>query len=423
MTSFSNYLCRTLLIGLLIGLMSACGGGGSNSNGTTGNNAPSPSSTGTITASNSMNVVVDSGIASSGSVNQLFATVTICQPGSNIHCQTIDHVMVDTGSTGLRVFSAAIPATVNLPGVTGPSGMPLFNCVQFIDNTYAWGSVAKADLVLGGKTAANVPIQIMAYPTHSNPNQLCSSRGRANQITSALALGANGILGLGLFKEDCGADCVTNAANGSYFTCPSAACTSTVPSTASLASQLKQPVALFASDNNGLLIDLPAVAAAGAVQLNGALIFGLDTQPNNQMTSVTVLTTDGFGYITTKISSQSLTTSFIDSGSNGLFFDSASLPLCSSGGTTNGFYCPGSPINLSATLVGANSQTASVNFSITNAMTSFANTSLAVLPTLAGSIGDTQTFDWGLPFFYGRRVFMGIKDSVTTRGTGPFYAF
>jgi hypothetical protein len=78
---------------------------------------------------------------------------------------------------------------------------------------------------------------------------------------------------------------------------------------------------------------------------------------------------------------------------------------------------------LSATLVGANAKTAAVTFLIGNALSLFADPSLAVLPTLSGPMGDAQTFDWGLPFYYGRRVFLGIDRQVSAQGTGPFYAF
>jgi hypothetical protein len=409
MTCFNKVACRTLLTFLLISLLGACGGGGT-------------STVVPITSSNAMAVLVDAGV-SGNAVNQLFASVTLCQPGNSSRCQTIDHLLVDTGSSGLRVFSASIAAGVNLPRLTVASGMPLLNCVQFIDNTFAWGPVAMADVVLGGKTATGLPIQIMADPAYNSPNRLCSSSGRATELTTAASLGANGILGLGLFKDDCGADCVTNPNNGSYFTCTTTACTATVASAAPITSQVKHPVPLFASDNNGLLIDLPKVNAAGAAQLNGLLIFGIGTQTNNQMTPASVLTTDAFGYIHTQFAGRSLATSFIDSGSNGLFFDSTTLPACGASSNANGFYCPTAPVSLSATLQGVNAQSSSVNFAITNALTAFANPSLTVLPTLSGPIGDAQTFDWGLPFFYGRKVFLGIEGAASSQGIGPFYAF
>jgi hypothetical protein len=409
MTSFVKVAFLTLLLGLL----NACGGGGG------GGTAGTPGSvTPPVTASNVMAVVVDSGVAGNA-VNQLFASVKVCQPGNASQCVTIDHLLVDTGSTGLRVFASAIPSSVNLPRLTAASGLPLLDCVQFIDNTFAWGPVASADLVLGGKTAATVPIQIIADPSYSHPSSLCSSRGSANQLTTPSDLGANGILGLGLSKEDCGATCENSLYNGSYYACTTTACTATTPTTAAaIDHQVKHPVPLFATDNNGLLIDLPAVPPTGAKQLDGQVIFGIDTQTNNRLTSESLLTTDVYGYITTNLSPGSqLTTSFIDSGSNGLFFDSAALPSCG----TNGFYCPSAPVSFSASLVGLNSQPVLVSFSVSNASTM--SQSFTALPALAGSINDAQTFDWGLPFFYGRKVFIGIDGTVKAQGTGPFYAF
>jgi hypothetical protein len=34
-----------------------------------------------------------------------------------------------------------------------------------------------------------------------------------------------------------------------------------------------------------------------------------------------------------------------------------------------------------------------------------------------------NTFDWGLPFFFGRTVFVAISGSATPQGPGPFWAF
>ena len=74
-------------------------------------------------------------------------------------------------------------------------------------------------------------------------------------------------------------------------------------------------------------------------------------------------------------------------------------------------------------MIGATGATAPVNLAVDNALQLFASPANAVLPTLAGTFGDSQGFDWGLPFFYGRRVFLGIEKETSTVGTGPFYAF
>jgi len=414
-----RFCCVVALIGLTA-LVAACGGGG----GGTSASSDVPSLTVLpipAVQGNVLGVTVDSGPANSGTnVNRLYTTVSICQPGSVTQCQTIDHVLVDTGSSGLRLLSSVMAPALSLSRVTGTGGLPLLNCEQFVDGTFAWGPVTRADIVLGSKTASNVPIQVIADPAFSSLAQACSRSGVS--LTSITTIGANGILGLGLFKQDCGVGCISNTHNGFYYTCTNVNCTATQGATASIAQQLKNPVPLFSADNNGVLIDLPAVSSASASVLNGSLIFGIGTQSNNQLKFATVLAANANGYITTRLGVQSLTRSFIDSGSNGLFFDSATIQSCGSNAT--GFYCPNSTTTLSATMVDINAVSTSVfSFSVENASTLFAGGINAVTPNLSGPAGDSTSFDWGLPFFYGRRVFFGIEGMSPSLATDGFYAF
>jgi hypothetical protein len=378
---------------------------------------------------NALVVTVDTGPADSGyNVNRLYTNVTICSPGSVTLCQTIDHVLVDTGSTGLRLLASKVVPALQLRNVSSLATSPLLNCVQFVDNTFAWGPVVAADIVLAGETAGGVPIQLIADQAFGSPAAVCSGGGRA--MTDPTALGANGILGIGLFKEDCGADCVNNTRNGSYFTCADASCSATNGVTATIAKQVKNPVPLFATDKNGALIDLPPASAAAST-LTGALIFGIGTQSNNQLVnnqlaSVTILSTDSLGYITTSLTLPGrlpMSNSFIDSGSNGLYFDSNTTAIPNCPNPSGSFYCPTTLTNLSATLLGANGKSSTFQFSIGKASEMFGDSTRAVLPNLAGSLADPNSFDWGLPFFYGRRVFFGIEGMNPSLASGPFYAF
>ncbi len=391
----------------------ACGGGG-------GSSAPAttPTQVTTPVLTNVVPIVVDGGPIGN-TVNVPYATVTVCQPGSQTQCQTIDHVLLDTGSTGLRVLSSVLSSALGLPVANGASGQPLLNCSQFLDASFTWGPLARADVSLGSNTASNLPIQVIADPRYNAISSACST-GQSNASISAL--GAKGILGVGLFQQDCGVGCTNVTNNGVYFTCASAACTKAVPTTVSQDQQLQNPISSFTHDNNGMVLDLPSVASSGATSVSGSMYFGIGTQTNNGLGAASVLTTDGNGYITVSFAGRNLTTSFIDSGSNGIYFDSASIAACTAS-NVSGFYCPAAASTLSAINIGANGTRTTVSFGIDNATRLLSNTTNIVLPTLAGTVGDSRTFDWGLPFYLGRRVYTGFDGKATGSVQGPFFAY
>jgi hypothetical protein len=78
-------------------------------------------------------------------------------------------------------------------------------------------------------------------------------------------------------------------------------------------------------------------------------------------------------------------------------------------------------VNLTATNIGANNASTVVNFTIDSASTLFSNTSDNVFPTLGGP--NPGAFDWGLPFFFGRKVYTAIEGASTPGGPGPYWAY
>ena len=393
-------------------IVAACGGGDGGS-GSGSSNGP------VAAAANVVSLEVNSG-PNGNSVNTLFTTVTVCVPGSTSECQTIDNIQVDTGSTGLRILSSAL--TLTLPLTAAPDGNTLVECTQFVDG-YSWGPVASTDLTVSGETAASLPVQVIGDSRYPTVPADCSGTGTAEDTVTAF--GANGILGVGVFKQDCGSYCSSNAASGYYYSCSASACNE---SAAPLVSQVPNPVSYFTTDNNGTIISLASVNSAGAATVSGSLIFGIDTQSNNKSGTETVLDLDDtYGEFTTVFNGVSLTTSFIDSGSNGYFFNDSSDAALSQCSDTNysGFYCPASTLTFSGTLQGASGNSAAVSFSVGNAETlSTNNPAYSAFPTLAGPYSSsTTTFDWGLNFFYGRRVANAIENETTSVGTGPYVAF
>lgn len=389
-----------------------CGGGGSGSSLTSGiGGSPPP-------ASNVVSVVVDAGpTTTSPDVNTLFTTVTVCTPGSTTNCQTIDHIEVDTQSFGLRILAPAL--TLALPVQAAVGGGSLLECTVFVDG-YSWGPVALADVKISGESASSVPVQVIGDPNFSTVPAECSGQAPTEEDTVA-TFGANGILGIGVFDQDCGTTCVTAVDNGFYFACTSTACQG---ATVALASQVTNPVSLFTKDNNGSIIQLPNVAAEGAATLTGTLTFGIDTQTNNASGSETVLTVDPqFGYLTAIFNGTPLNMSFIDSGSSGIFFTDTGIAACADPSYSQ-YYCPPEPLNLDVTLQGANGVTGAISFSVDNAeILQTNNPTFVVLPTLAGTNPIPASFDFGLPFYYGRRVATALENSSTSLGAGPYVAY
>ena len=105
--------------------------------------------------------------------NGLFTSVTICVPASTVSCQTIDGVLVDTGSSGLRILSSVL--TLTLPQQTA-NGNPVVECNQFLDG-YTWGPVQVADVGMAGERASAVPIQVIGAPGFSAIPDSCTSSG------------------------------------------------------------------------------------------------------------------------------------------------------------------------------------------------------------------------------------------------------
>jgi len=387
----------------------SCGGG-------SGGSTPPPPPPPPPPTSNVASVIVDQG-PSGNSVNTLFTSITVCAPGSTTSCQTIDHIQVDTGSYGLRLIA---PLTVTLPVQMLASGNSLVECTQFVDG-FSWGPVALADITIAGETASSLPVQVIGDSRFPTVPTGCSGTGTAEDTVATF--GANGILGIGPFELDCG-DCDTNAAEGVYYACASA--TSCTETTVPTAMQVSNPVTHFAADNNGSIIDLPAVAATGAVTLSGSLIFGIDTQSNNQSGTETVLTLDGMAELAITFNGATLANSFIDSGSNGIFFADSNIPTCTATGLTT-FYCPGSTQTLGLSIQGANgAMVNNLTFGVGNTQTMLnANPTFNVFPQLAGTLpaGNAGTFDYGLAFFYGKRVAVAVEGNMTSVGTGPYIAF
>jgi hypothetical protein len=391
--------CAAVLVGMAVTSLLGCGSSGDSS--PSGLSGPSGSNVLTIT-------VNPSSAAICTIANAPCTQITICQPGTST-CQTISDILVDTGSSGLRIFASSL--TLTLPS------SHIGECMHFGGGT-DWGAVQTVDVILAKEPAVSVPIQVVD-PTFAG--QYTSAGQPASNICGVAAVdsdpaqvGHNGILGVGVFQFD----------GGFYYNCMPLPCAAVAVSPSQ---QVQNPVGLLPVDNNGVIVALPSVPASGLPSLTGSLILGIGTASNNQPSGVTVLPTDSSGRIVTHFHPSPSTSTqqpgIIDSGSNVLFFSDSSLsiPLCP--GALSLLYCPSSPLHFSAVNTGSSgSPSSSVNFQIANPMP-LLSSGHAAINNVGGPAVFSGTFDWGLPFFFGRTVYVGLSGKTSVLGTGPFLAY
>ena len=447
----ADRLARAIAAGATVVLactLGACGGGSTSETtiiggGLTGASGGTLAAIDTPTGANTTEIVVDSGPAASfslGATNIPYVTVTVCAPGSTT-CATIDHVFLDTGSVGLRLLQSRV-STLGLPAVmvpadaahATPAGIAL-ECYPFVLGA-VWGSLASADIRIGGELASAVPVQLIddSTPAANTPPADCVTASNGGLLTSAASLQANGILGVGMVAYDCGLNCITgNYASGHtlYYSCSGATCTAAaIP----VDLQIQNPVVHFAVDNNGTIISLPSLPDLGVGVARGRLVFGIGTQSNNQIpVTAQMLFVDpnpanvSYLSLATSVDGTNYPDSYIDSGSNALFFDDATIALgcqSSSGasGTTGGWYCPVTAAHRTATITDVSGASKQLNVTIANADALFSTSSLA-FSDLGGTVSQGKnTFVWGLPFFYGRSVFTSIWGQALSPN-GPWNAF
>ncbi len=425
----------------LLGVLGGCGGGGSSTD-----SNPFPSSQLAVGSNsidqysglyvnnisscsvqsglqpNVIQVCVDDGPYTSsgrqiGAGNRPFVTVRVCVPGSTTACVDVDHMLVDTGSTGVRIAVPALRTALPLPAIKH-NGNPIAECMHFISG-WAWGSLNEADIYVGGLVARKVPIQMMGNSS-LNPRlggngagafprvpTACSQAFGTNvtEVGTVDAMRANGIIGLGVWLDD-----ALNVAD-QFFTCTGNVCNSI--STLPRSSYPRHIGRDFPSFSGGVALQMRAIGSNGSRNLPGTLTFGIATLPS----TVNRLALDPSGYFTTRLSGVTYTKSFIDSGSSGIFFDtrSSSLPKCTS---YPDFYCPTITTPIFASSTDFLDRTGSINFSVGNAEESINNPLVPnALNNLAGpvsTLSSSATSDFfllGFPFFVGRTVYTVMQDT------------
>jgi hypothetical protein len=368
---------------------------------------------------NSIPVTVDKGPQGT-STNVPYVSVKVCAPGTD-NCQTIDHVLLDSGSTGLRLLASALQNPAALTSNADASAPMLAECFPF-GSGYTWGSVKKADIHLGKKTALNVPVQLINDAELPSAPAKCQQEGiNAGNLK---VMQANGILGISSDTVDCGSLCTGSSVARVYYMCSNGDCE---VARLSIADQVPNPISKFDRDNNGVVIVFPSVRDGDAT-VTGRLIFGIGTRPNNQLRHANIYALDEDRFIENVLVNGTTTKVAIDTGSTGSFFNMAGdPPVCASvPGLTDKYFCA-----KGQTIFQFPAQTSPISVAVntTNPVQYQQTYPLAAVnPSLTGPTGGTNTPDaatsvLGLPFFFGRSVFIGFDGAKAGSAKGPFNAF
>ena len=475
----------------LVALLVSCGGGGDSTTTTISGNGinslgqspavslnPKP-----VQTDNNLLVNVEDGprgFLLLPNANILYATVTVCSPTDTSKCVSIDHVQVDTGSVGLRVLASKVKS-LNLPPVEVSSRSDFITSLNLVpaDNPVVhtwecfpfvigglWGANAKAVVGLGRQFTTPVAVHLIedeTDPTKAMQSPAdCTSKADGHILSSAGALGSNGILGVGSTNIDCGFVCLdgsyaTNSTFVQYYGCLPGAiaigkCDTKAKVDANL--QVSNPISALVDPgrlpadnrfNNGLVLVMPAVTNPGAASASGELIFGVDTiygsstlsnntVPLNTNTKKVMLgvnpsNIDAYLNITTQLSRgsniQTYFGSYLDTGTNGIFFnDNSSAPIPKCANST--WYCPTKTLTLNALLSDGGSTSLNVvdlQFQVGNAEGLFSTSNTAFGDAAGAAPGNNTDFAWGMPFFYGKRVYMSIWDITVSGSPAPWYAW
>jgi len=187
----------------------------------------------------------------------------------------------------------------------------------------------------------------------------------------------------------------------------------------------------FSTDNNGVVITLPAVSAAGtATPVMGSLIFGVGTETNNKPPKGTIALANELanGIFRVNLGSTKATV-YIDSGTDDLVATDSAIAKCKDnqpGGSI--YYCPSKNTAISMGVYSYTKTAPAFNmgFTIANSdnllsVSDVAYSSLAEAVSPGSTLSST-TYAMGLSTFFGRTMYFVFNGKTSSLGTGPINA-
>ena len=355
----------------------------------------------------------NSGVCSR-TINGPCVSVTICSPTNPTSCQTIDDILIDSGSVGLRIFSSELNSSLrnSLPAES-INNQPIANCVGYGDLSVNWGPVAIANISLGNEsTTKSIPI-LLIDASYIDNGAAClqnyNSTGQTFHLqTSPADFRYNGILGVASRVYDNVTD---------YFSCTNSSCSKSPTIKDNNSQLLANPIAFLPkSYESGITFKFPVIGNRGAINAVGYAVFGVGSNKDNTFESDVKIypisnCTDVFICMPTTLEGSSIEHGFLDTGSNFFYFNDANIKK-----NNYGYYIPSSIITLSPI---NNSIPTNINIANYDIITKTRNTSF----NNNGVKTDDNILDYGLPFFFGKTIYICFAGMTCNGIAGPYWAF
>ncbi len=276
-----------------------------------------------------------------------------------------------------------------------------------------------ANISLGNQsTIESIPIQLINASFADGGNECFKTLNGLGDngyklATSPEDFGVNGILGVAPFIND---------EVSEYFSCNTSSC-----STQSIESnkKLANPIAFLAeSYANGVTFKFPTLGSNGATGAIGYAVFGVDTNSDNTFESsiniypINIGTTcELFICMYTTLLNTFIQYGFLDTGSNFFYFDDSNI------NNNNGYYNPNPTLTLYPINTAESNNKVATNINIANLDSLIYSTNNTAFSNIGATIGFDGFLDYGLPFFFGKTVYICFNGKSCNGINGPYWAF
>lgn len=319
-------------------------------------------------------------------INIPTVSAKVCLRNVLERCFTVRRLLLDTGSSGLRIFPSAIPTAQALPAPLLQTSS-LWECLPF-GTAHLWGRVVPADVTLGGEPAVrDLSIQIVGRSPFSHPPPCGRENGRSLS-------GIDGILGVSPGRVD----------GGAYFECSEPGCRPVAPSPGEA---IANPVMRAESDNNGIVLRFPGIPKNGTGPIMGELLLGVGTARDNRLPpGVRFFPMDRDGFFRAKTGRSSrLFYGRLDTGTTALVLPDQKMPACSP--PLSNLACPDRETSISIFIPDRQGEDRKIPVQVGNAAER-----LREHRSLAGDIlyfspeTSSPPFILGMPFFFGKTLYL-----------------